>query len=996
MMGKIKRSIVWGLATVLLVFAIIYFTRGTSIYKPDGTITNDLVSETKTLLNASINNARYTYVDYLSDHQQNVDYGLSTITASLTNSDALIDSENMQYSLIMTKDKIATYEIEIQEAGYYHVGMNYKVSNATLNQITIALKINDESYYQEMQTIELPIIWQDESKNYLTDRYGDEVLPNQIIMDDWQYVAAYNNTYISIDPLLFYFKQGLNQLTIENTSSSKFIIGDIDVFKPVLQIDYDTYINQNNYEIIDGIIDIDATNYSYKNSSYVQAYSEVNPSVLPFDPVYKKLNVIDGRTWQRPGQSLTYEVNVEKSGLYKLAFRYSNPKADFPVFRSIKINGQIPFNEVRAYQFKSTKAGNWRVETLGNEQTDYYFYFQSGKNTITLRAESEPVQEAVRNIQMLIDHINTFTLEIRKITGKEVDKNRTWRFSEQMPESKAYLESYILLLKASIDELSLFAPNGAKSATISNLQKSLSRAENIYKDYNRLPLYLEDLVGGTGSINQFLGDILDTLNNQQMYLNQLHLYNNTRLRKANPNIFESLYAGTQSFIASFSSNKYALTKEDGVLDVWVNRPITYVDMMQKMADQTFTPQTGIQVKISVMPDANKLVMASAANQQPDVALGLASYMPFDLAIRNSAYDLTSFDDYWEFASQFAPGAFVPYILNDKAYALPETLDFNVVMYRKDIFDALNFMVPDTWEEVIQILPELQKYGMNFYHPIAGGTAIKWFYQTSGFIYQFGGNIYSEDGLRTSINEKEAVQGLTFLNQLFTNYALPEQVVSFYNSFRYATLPIGIADFGTYQLIKNAAPELTGMWEIAPYPSITTEAAGTNRHYIANGTAGMIMNETDQPDDAWDFLKWWMSTETQSQFSFNLQSTYGPTYAWISGNINAFMASPFSEKDKEVILEQIKWLIDVPRTPGQYMLERSISDIWNTAVFDGTPTGIAVDRYTILINREMRKKMIEFGFLDNEGNLIKPYVIRDITWVRNQMLDASGGYHGSND
>ena len=63
-----------------------------------------------------------------------------------------------------------------------------------------------------------------------------------------------------------------------------------------------------------------------------------------------------------------------------------------------------------------------------------------------------------------------------------------------------------------------------------------------------------------------------------------------------------------------------------------------------MADQTFTPQTGIQVKISVMPDATKLVMASAANQQPDVALGLASYMPFDLAIRNSAYDLTSFDD----------------------------------------------------------------------------------------------------------------------------------------------------------------------------------------------------------------------------------------------------------------------------------------------------------------------------------------------------------------
>ena len=96
-----------------------------------------------------------------------------------------------------------------------------------------------------------------------------------------------------------------------------------------------------------------------------------------------------------------------------------------------------------------------------------------------------------------------------------------------MPESKIYLESYILLLKSSIDELSIFAPNGAKSATISNLQKSLSRAENIYKDYDRLPLFREDRLGWMqGSINQYLGDILDILNNQQMYLNKLHLYNN--------------------------------------------------------------------------------------------------------------------------------------------------------------------------------------------------------------------------------------------------------------------------------------------------------------------------------------------------------------------------------------------------------------------------------------------------------------------------------------
>lgn len=996
MMGRIKRSFVWIFATLIVVLLIVWFSGGTSIYVPTGELTQTQINQSTVMLDNDLMNPRYTYVDYLSDHQQNVDYGLSSVQASLTNLNATLDDEIGQNVLIMNKDEVAIYDFVVSEEGYYHIEVDYKVAAATLNQITVAVKVNGQVYYDEMSTIEIPIIWQDESKTYLTDRYGDEVLPNQVIDGSWQSVSLYNNTYVSVDPLLFWFNEGSNLVTIENTTSSVFTISDAKLTAPKQYLTYQEYQTQNPGTKHDSIVDIQATNYKQKNSSYVQAFAENNPSLKPFDSVYKKLNIIAGNTWQLSGQSLSYDVEVEQAGLYKIAFRYSNNKFDFPVFRSIYINGEIPFEEVRSYAFANTATSQWNVETLGNDEGEFYFYLNQGVNELTIRAESEPVQNAVRKVQLVIDHINTFSLEIRKITGKDIDKNRTWKFTNFIPETPLYLESYIILLKQAITELSVYAPNGSASSTINNLQKALSRVENIYDDYERIPLYLDDLVGGTGSISQFLGDSLQTITNQPLYLNQVHIYNNHTLAKANANFFEVVGSTFQSFFASFTSNKYSLTKEEGVVDVWVNRPITYVDMMQKMADQTFTPETGIKVKISVMPDPNKLVMASAAGQQPDVALGLASYMPYDLAIRNAAYDLSSFPDYWEYSSQFAPGAFVPYILNDKAYALPETLDFNVIMYRKDIFDSLNFMVPDTWNEVIDILPELQKYGMNFYHPIAGGVAIKWFYQTSGFVYQFGGNVYTEDGLRTNIASKEAVQGLTFLNQLFTNYALPEQVVSFYNSFRYATLPIGIADFATYQLIKNAAPELTGMWEIAPYPSITTAEYGTNRHYIANGTAGMIMQETDQPDDAWSFLKWWMSTETQSQFSFTLQSTYGPTYAWISGNINAFIESPFPEKHKEVILEQIKWLIDVPRTPGQYMLERSISDIWNTAVFDGTPTGIAIDRYTIQINREMRKKMIEFGFLNTNGDVIRPYTIRDIHWVREQMLNASGGYHGSND
>jgi len=70
-----------------------------------------------------------------------------------------------------------------------------------------------------------------------------------------------------------------------------------------------------------------------------------------------------------------------------------------------------------------------------------------------------------------------------------------------------------------------------------------------------------------------------------------------------------------------------------------------------------------------------------------------------------------------------------------------------------------------------------------------------------------------------------------------------------------------------------------------------------------------------------------------------------------------------------------------------LLERSISDIWNTMVLDGTSAQVAVDEKTIDINREIKKKMTELGFYDEEGNLLKEYVIRDIDWIREQMKAA---------
>jgi len=324
------------------------------------------------------------------------------------------------------------------------------------------------------------------------------------------------------------------------------------------------------------------------------------------------------------------------------------------------------------------------------------------------------------------------------------------------------------------------------------------------------------------------------------------------------------------------------------------------------------------------------------------------------------------------------------------FALPETMDFNALVYRKDIFDSLGLKVPDTWEQVVGLLPQLQRYGMNFYHNIASGFGYKWFYRTTPFIYQHGGSLYTQDGTRTAIDRPQAVAGIQALGNLFLAYSLDKQVNSFFNSFRYSVLPVGIIDSAEYILLKNGAPELQGRWALAPYPGTADAAGNIQRWYVSNGQGGIIFKDSELAEEAWAFLKWWTRADTQVTYGHTLRSTYGDAFLWLPANLQALGDAPIERADKDIILQMAPWLRDVPRSPGQYLVERSISDIWNAMISRGVSAQVAADEKVIAINREIRKKLQELGFADAEGRLLRPYVVRDIDWISQHILSSEGG------
>jgi ABC-type glycerol-3-phosphate transport system substrate-binding protein len=986
-----KQKLIKYTIILVLVGVILFYFFGTDRQSMIASYVQDLeeysYQEAKQTLMDSMDNPRYTYMDFLDDATViSTDFSFeTTLNEGVTGLVSDYDSDMVD----LGEHLEASYSVFISRAGYYELHLDYFVPENVLSDITVEVLINGDAQYDDASTINLPLKWADETKDFDIDLYGDQSLPRQVRVVEMMSSALYGNTYLSATPYVFYFESGNTTITLNNISKDALYVGDLTVQSPQNIPSYETYISALETTSTDAHEFYNAIDYVSKNTSFVRLMSYQNAALLPYNPTTKMLNVIDGQAWSEAGQEVTFEFEVPSNGLYTLTFDYMNDKSDYSTFRSIVIDDQILFDELLAYEFPFTNS-QYENHTLGGVNP-YQFYFEAGTHTMTLRAETDPVSESVRDLQLLIDHINEFALDIIRITGKDIDENRTWKLTNYIPETETYLRAYQTILKQALIDLSQHSSLKDNSTQLSYLRSALDEMDLLLEDPDELPLYLDNLYTGETSVVLYLGESMFNFQYQPLYLDGFYVSTDDAFVKANSGFFTNAWNSLLSFVDSFIDDKTDIANEEDVIDVWVNRPLTYADTMQKLADSTFTPETGLQVKISVMPDPNKLILANSAGNTPDVALGLMSYMPFDLAIRGAVVDLSEFDDFWEYSNKFQAGALVPYILEDGVYAMPETLDFNALVYRTDVFETLELEVPDTWDDVINLLPNLQRYDMNMYYPTSGGTSLKWFYQTSPLIYQYDGTLYSEDGLTTNINSEESIEGLQLLGDLYTTYSLPEQVPLFFNSFRYNRLPIGIIDFNTYMQLKFAAPELVGQWELAPYPGTVDEETGeVVRWYIGNGTGGVIFEASDDVEGSWEFMKWWMSTQTQTQFAYDIQATYGPEFLWLSGNLEAIQASPIDYDDKQVILEQITWLRDVPRTPGQYMLERGLSDIWNQVTFESESVRVAVDEQIIIINREIEKKMIEFGYLDVDGNILKAYTIRDVDWIQAQMDAAVGG------
>lgn len=893
------------------------------------------------------------------------------------------------------------------QAGRYRVELKYSYLGNNVLPIKVGMKVNGDFPYFEARQLILPADWKvnddfvssDDWQNQFNlsvDRYGNELQPQSVIDTSFKTVGLYDSSFYHSDAITVSLDSG-DILSFE-AQTSQVLIEKVILHPIVELIHYEDYIALFDHEInqVETLI-LEAEYYSQKSDPSIKLGFDSNPSSTPYSTYDRLLNIIDPSTFNAGGQSITYDFNINTAGYYQISLKYlQNILINLPVFRDISIDGDILFQELKDYVFNyDTK---WQMETLGNDETNYYFFFTAGTHSITLTASLDRNRPAIESLTSVMKQINQIAMEVKKLTaGISSDTNRDFDILSGIPNLVERLIEIRDVIENTYLFMNRYQANKKASPETKQLKLAIEKIDKLIEKPNQIATSLSAFSEGSSSASQMLGNQILKLTASPLGLEKIYLHSaNTTLPKPNANGLIVFWEEIKKFIRSFSSSEYEddLNNEE-VITIWVNRPRVYVELMQQMIDETFTPETGIEVQLSLMPSVNKLILANAAGKQPSLALGVPSSTVFEFALREAAVDLRRFSGYEEIVSRISKGVMIPYVYEDGVYGLPETQNFYLTYYRTDILDKIGLLdaIPNTWEDMKSILPELQNYGMNIYVPLASDSAYKSFAVTLPYYAQADISVISGDGMSTTIDSDEGIEAMKLMTELFNIYALPKQVNSFYNHFRYGTLPIGISNNENYVKLLIGAPEIKGNWDIALYPGIYNEATDEILRYAPTSSAGVMMFDSGEKNqEAFDFIQWWLSTEIQSRFAYDLQTMYGEEFIWFTANRDAFLSLAIPENHKEIILQQYDWSIEAPNVPGIYMLEREISNAWNKIVLNNTNPRDTLEQSATIVNRELARKLEEFGYLDGT-ELIKPYQVPTLNnidrWLKEWEGDGDG-------
>ncbi len=851
----------------------------------------------------------------------------------------------------------AVWNITVPQSAYYNIKISYMALKTGVDY-GFGIKIDGEYPFEEAKELIFSRMWKDSVEEFKTDDNGNQLTPEQVEPDAYFENFAKDDIGIVTEPYLFYFSEGTHTVSLVG-AGQEVAVSDITVAAPENLLTYSelskTYSDKGDTDAQSIIIEAEKADIK-TSSKLIPRADNSDAGMSPQSVASTSLNYIGGTTWQTVGQTLIWSFDVEKSGYYSLGFRYRQSDViNAESWRKLKIDGKTPFEEANGIRFPY--CASWSFYEFGDGKENYRIWLEKGEHTLSLEVTLGDMAEYYDRLSQIVEVLSDKYIDIVKITGATPDINLDYELFSQISDLESVFKDCKDKLELLAEDMKSFTGKRGNQyvAAMNNMTRVI---KNMLKNPYIAHQYVSDYYSNYSSLSSWLYD----MKNMPLYLDTIQIVpsggeftgvKTSVLKKAAHTVKRLLISFVGDYI---KSNK---ADEDSALTLWVNWGTDQATSLDTLIRDSFTDKTGIPVNVKITNAS--LINGLLSGNFPDMVLQMARTEPVNLGIRGALVDLYEMPDIDQVLTRFQEGAEEPYSYDGKLYALPDSQNFQLMYYRTDIFESLGLSVPETWDEFLYTASIIQRNNMDVYIPYTMITASTTINSGIGSLNlyatlmgQNGLSLYNEQLNATAIDSVEAINVFDYWTDLYTKYDLQKES-DFYNRFRVGVMPLGIANYSTYNTLYSAAPEIKGRWAVACVPGVK----GGNNSVAGAGTGCAVIKKSDKREKAWEFLKWWTSAEAQTRYSNNVESLLGMLGRPQTSNVEALNSLAWDKSDLKILNEQWSRVREVPEIPGSYYVGRAIDQAFWSVMNDGTNAMDAISKWSETADAEITRKIKEY-------------------------------------
>lgn len=882
-----------------------------------------------------------------------------------------VDGENdvMQWA---NQEGSVSWTVNIPETGVYNIKMIYEALESNTNDVEFSLLIDGESPYATASRITLSKRWINESEIKQDSRQND-IRPGQISTPCWQETPLEDIDGLFNEPLEFYMEAGEHTITFES-EKAEFAVKSFTFYQYEAPAAYTAPSDSDLTQAQGQKVTLEGETAAYKSSRTLYPTSDkssyLTSSANGSSPTKTRYNTIGSGSWTQSTQTVTWEFNVDKAGYYKIGIRgrqdqmrgmYSN--------RRLYVNGEVPCLE--ANQIKFYYDTDWSITTPKSENgDDLYFYLQAGTNTISLEAVPGEIGEIMGDLDELVYNINSYYRQIRQITGPDPDEYNNYMIDTAIPSIVPDFKEYAKTLrdkKAEIEKLS-----GSGGTEAETLEKMAIVLDKCIKKPDLIPEMMSQIKDNITSVSSFVNQYRE----QPLEVDMIEVATSDQdFTSCDKSFFGSLGFGFKGFIGSFFEDYNALSDEDeSAMECWVMLGRDNADALQQLISSEYNPTAKTKINLKLVQGG--IVEATFAGKGPDLALFMGGDFPIQLAARGVLTDLTTFSDFDEVKSRFADDATVLYQYNGGTYGLPCDQTFPMLFYRSDILSEYGIDPAtdlNTWDGLLNCLPTLQRnyLEVGLILPVmtsTGGTTQVSAITEPGntfamLLLQQGLNYYNEEQTKTTFDTQEAVNAFDTWTKFYTTYSF-QQTYDAFTRFRTGDMPVVIQNYTFYNQLSVAAPEIKGCWGFQPVPGTVQEDGTINHAANSNGSGAIIFTKAADQEGAWDFIKWFTSTDAQVKYGNNIESILGTMGRYATANEEALQQLSWTTSEVNLLLDQLNSQVEIPIIPASYGVTRNVMNAFRAVVNDYDNARDTLFWYNKDINDEITRKLEDLGLYDN--------------------------------